>query len=98
MPGDNHPATISLATTMDGSFAADLLSELKNARGRALVIAADRVVRPSTLGIQVLLSAAVTWRMDGQPFVITATSTPFAEAIETLGLSPDHLPVEAVAP
>jgi len=98
MAGDMLRAVIELGDVLDAHQAARLLDELKLHRGRDLEIRAGSVARCSTLGLQVLMSAAATWTADDRPLRIVGASAPLLEAARTLGLSAGQLPVEAVTP
>jgi anti-anti-sigma regulatory factor len=76
-------------TAIDG-----FLRELRKARNSAVVIEAADVSRVSTIALQVLLSAWVTWRSEGQDFHIASASPPLVEAASLLGFPPDFLQVE----
>jgi anti-anti-sigma regulatory factor len=69
----------------------DLLRDLRKARNTAVVIEAGEVQRVSTIALQALLSAWVTWRSEGQDFHVASAAPPLLEAARLLGFPPDFL-------
>ena len=80
-------------TALDG-----LLKDLKKARNTAVVIEAGDVARVSTIALQALLSAWITWRSDGHDFHISGAPPVLAEAVNLLGLPPGFLTPDEVTP
>ncbi|TNC72351.1 STAS domain-containing protein [Rubellimicrobium roseum] len=74
------PERLDLAATC--TLAKDLIAR----RGGPLDLNAAAVARIGTPGLQVLLSAARTWRADGQILRLTDASPVLQEAVRTLGL------------
>ena len=58
MTADGKATSLRLHEVMDAAYPGMLLAELQECRGRAIDVDGSGVVRPSTLGLQVLLSAA----------------------------------------
>jgi chemotaxis protein CheX len=81
---------IVLAPVLDITAAAPLTSEMLAHRGKDVRVDASKVERVGGQCLQVLLSAAATWSHDGADFLLSAPSTPFAEALETAGLDMNH--------
>lgn len=73
-------------TTIDG-----LLQDLRKARNTAVVVEAAEVTRVSTIALQALLSAWMTWRSDGHDFHVASASPTLADAASLLGLPKDFL-------
>jgi chemotaxis protein CheX len=73
-------ATLQLESILDLGAAERLHAQLTELRGRPLDIDASQVERLGGLGLQVLLSARNTWRVDGQPVVIGSASAAFQDA------------------
>lgn len=82
---------LQLRPSLDLTSIEDMLKDLKKARNTAVVIEASNVGRVSTIALQALLSAWVTWRSDGHDFHITGASPSLIEAANLLGLPPDFL-------
>ena len=73
-------ARLLLEPVLDLGAAERLYGQLLEVRGNPLDIDASQVERLGGLCLQVLLSARNTWRADGQPAVISQTSTAFDDA------------------
>ena len=58
--------TLTMAARLDATAAKPLLDALLTRRGAPLDLRIDHVERITTSSLQVLLSAAATWRADGQ--------------------------------
>jgi anti-anti-sigma regulatory factor len=82
---------LKLKPSLDLTAIDELLKDLRKARNTAVVIEADDVSRVSTIALQALLSAWVTWRSDGHDFHIAGASPSLVEAANLLGLPPDFL-------
>ena len=82
---------LTLKPSLDLTAIEDLLRDLKNARNTAVVIEAGEVSRVSTIVLQALLSAWVTWKSDGHDFHVASASPSLIEAANLLGLPPDFL-------
>jgi len=81
-----------LVARLDAAAGRRLEAELRARRGHPLVIDAGRVEVVSALALEVLLSAALQWRIDGQALEIARESAAFRSACTTLDLSFDPLP------
>jgi anti-anti-sigma regulatory factor len=92
------PRRLALPDSLDTSAAAALREMLLEARGQALTIEAGAVRRLGGRCAQVLLSAASSWRVDGQPLALADPSPEFAEALRLMGLGVESLTSEATAP
>lgn len=78
--------------------AAALAEALLSRRGQPLELQAGEVQQVGTAAIQVLLSAAATWRADGHSLRLTPPSAVLDDALATLGLHPDALTYEGPSP
>jgi chemotaxis protein CheX len=85
---------IRLPDIMDTVAIAQLTASLKDNRGKPAIIDGSMVMRPSSLGLQALLSAAATWRADGVPFHVANASPALGEAAATLGITTQQLHME----
>lgn len=85
---------LRLRPSLDPTAIEELLRDLRKARNTAVVVEAGEVTRVSTLAMQALLSAWMTWRSDGHDFHVAAASPAFAEAAALLGLPKDFLAPE----
>jgi chemotaxis protein CheX len=77
--------TFALPPVVDFASVAALRAGLLEHRGGDLTIDASAVQRIGGLGLQVLLSAARSWRSDGLAFAIAGASTPFTEVLSLTG-------------
>jgi anti-anti-sigma regulatory factor len=89
---------LRLTPSLDLTAIDGLLKDLKKARNTAVVLEAGEVSRVSTVALQALLSAWVTWRSDGHDFHVASASTTLLEAANLLGLPPDFLQGEGTVP
>ncbi|CAN1572586.1 SpoIIAA Anti-anti-sigma regulatory factor (antagonist of anti-sigma factor) [Caulobacteraceae bacterium] len=76
---------IALPAQLDGTTAGPLRGALLAARGRPVRLDGAAVTRFGALGLQVLLSAARTWRADGQPFDLVEPSPALNQGLRQLG-------------
>jgi chemotaxis protein CheX len=88
---DPPPRQIDLPDSLGSAAARPLADELLAARGAPLTLGAGSVRRLGAQCVQVMLSAAATWRADGFALGIDSPTPEFHEALRLLGLS-----VEAV--
>ena len=86
--------TLTMAARLDATAAKPLLDALLTRRGAPLDLRIDHVERITTSPLQVLLSAAATWRADGHRLRLTGCSEVLSEAVQSLGLSLDDLTAE----
>ncbi len=77
--------TLQLSPVLDLSAASPLAAELQTRRGSAITIVASDVQRISAPGLQVLLSAQLTWAADGASFRVVDCSPEFIEGVALLG-------------
>lgn len=82
---------LSLRPSLDPTAIEELLRDLRKARNTAVVVEAGDVSRVSTVALQALLSAWMTWRSDGHDFHIASASDAFTDAASLLGLPKDFL-------
>jgi anti-anti-sigma regulatory factor len=75
----------------------ELLRDLKKARNTAVVLEAGEVSRVSTIALQALLSAWMTWKSDGHDFHVASASSTLLEAANLLGFPPDFLQGEGLS-
>ena len=87
----NAATTLRLPVALDLGSAASLAAELSALRGAALRLDASGVDRLGGLGLQVLLSAQLTWRNDGAEFALVDPSDAFRADWAALGGAPDDL-------
>ena len=73
-PPQETPLRMTLPETLDLRAATPLASTLLAARGAALTLDASQVASVGAQCVQVILSAKLTWRRDGQPFAIVDKS------------------------
>lgn len=77
---------VALSPVLDPPGIEKMLRDLKALRGQPVTIAAGDVTRPTTPGLQALLSAAMTWRTDGYDFDLASASPALRDAWKLLGL------------
>jgi chemotaxis protein CheX len=83
----------ALPESLGAAAAPGLAEALRGLRGAALTLQAGGVRRMGAQAVQVLLSAAATWRADGGHLTIQEPSAEFREALRLLGLSVDSVTV-----
>jgi chemotaxis protein CheX len=83
---DQTITTFELPATLDSTMAPRLLADLLPLRGKPLRVSGEAVNRVSTSCLQVLLSAAATWKADGMPFSITTPSATLLESTRLLSI------------
>jgi anti-anti-sigma regulatory factor len=89
---------LRLKPSLDPTAMDELLRDLKKARNTAVVLEAGEVARVSTIALQALLSAWMTWRSDGHDFHVASASPTLLEAATLLGFPPDFLQGEGLIP
>lgn len=87
-------AALSLPETLDSSWAGNLKDMLLARRGTPIVVDAGQVRRTAMQAVQILISAAQTWKADGQNYVVTNPTQEFLDTIALAGLSREQLLVE----
>jgi anti-anti-sigma regulatory factor len=85
---------LRLQPALDLTAIDDLLKELRKARNTAVVLEGGAVARVSTIALQTLLCAWVTWKSDGHDFHVASASPSLLEAARLLGFPQDFLLVE----
>ena len=88
-PAVPPPGRMALAENLDRAGAPALAQALLAARGAEIEVDASAVQHLGAQCAQVLLSARMTWGVDGQPFRIARHSAAFTEGARLLGLSVD---------
>lgn len=78
---------LDLPEVLDLKAAAPLAAEFLALRGRPVDVDASRVERLGGLCLQVLLSAAKTWKADEMGFALVNPSGDFLEGLVRLGVS-----------
>jgi chemotaxis protein CheX len=78
---------LELPEVLDIKAATPLAVEFLSLRGRPILVNASRVRQLGGLCLQVLLSAAKTWRIDESSFALVNPSTDFTEGLARLGIS-----------
>ena len=89
--GPGTASGLVLAPRLAAPDAAALVRNLQAHRGAALEIDASAVVEIGTPCLQVLLSAAASWRGDGQALKVLEPSPSFLATLGHLGLGLDAL-------
>ncbi len=82
---------LALEPRLAGHAAVALARTVREYRGTPLDIDASQVVEIGTLCLQVLLSAALTWRSDRESLSLVDPSEAFMTAMGHLGLNLDAL-------
>ncbi len=77
---------LELPAVLDLKAAAPLAGEFITRRGAELSVDASRVERLGAQCLQVLISAAMTWKSDELPLSIVDASPAFIEGLRRLGL------------
>lgn len=76
--------------------AAALAESLRSRRGKASELRLGQVEQVGTAALQVLLSAAATWRKDGHGLRVAEQSSAFDNALATLGIPSEAFVSEGV--
>ena len=87
---------LKLKPSLDLTAIDELLKDLRKARNTAVVLEAGEVSRVSTIALQALLSAWMTWKSDGHDFHVASASSTLLEAANLLGFPPDFLQGEGL--
>jgi chemotaxis protein CheX len=85
MTGAVRPACLRLPPVMDLRSAGPLARDLLALRGRPVSLDASGVERLGGLGLQVLISARLTWLADELDFTLTGASEAFRADCARLG-------------
>lgn len=89
--GKDADGLIKLPETFDLEAMESLHSELLEKRGSKLALDASGVSSIGAQGIQLLISAAQTWRADEKPFAVHGAGEEFVSAVSILGVDADVL-------
>ena len=84
-------AELALPARLDLPAAKPLAEAIIALRGQDLCLSAEGVTYLGTPGVQVLLSAARSWRADGKRLSLASCSEAFSEQLSILGIDPDAL-------
>jgi anti-anti-sigma regulatory factor len=87
---------LRLKPSLDLTAMDELLRDLRKARNTAVVLEAGDVTRVSTIALQALLSAWMTWKSDGHDFHVASASPTLLDAANLLGFPPDFLQGEGL--
>ena len=90
-------STLALMPRLDLSQVGPLAAELRAHQGADLVIDAGAVTHFGALGLQLLVSAALSWRAAGHTLSITPRSAAFDDALAQLGVALAELQTEEAA-
>lgn len=90
-------AELSLSPRLDLAAARPLAQAILAERGKDLMIDAGKVTHLGGLCLQVLASAAMTWRGDGRALALSPRSGDFDAALAIFGLAPASLSSEPAA-
>lgn len=82
-----HPGVVELPEVLDLKAATPLTVEFLTLRGRPVHVDASNVQRLGGQCLQVLLSAAMTWKADKIPFALVNVSGDLNEGLARLGVS-----------
>jgi len=90
-----RPASVlDLPAVLDLKAAAPLASAFLERRGAEITVDASRVEKLGGQCLQVLLSAAFTWRADEAPFGIVDASSGFLDGLVLLGVPAGDLALQ----
>ena len=76
---------------LDLTASSALCAALKERRGNTIIIDAENVEHLGSQCLQVLISAAVTWRADNAELAYSGQSSAFSEALQNFGAPMDAL-------
>jgi chemotaxis protein CheX len=88
---------LELPAVLDLKAAAPLAAALLERRGTELVVDASRVEKLGGQCLQVLLSAALTWKGDEQSFGVVDPSAGYLESLALLGVPVTELAEQDIA-
>jgi anti-anti-sigma regulatory factor len=88
---------LKLPSALDLTAIDELLRDLRRARNTAVVVEAGEVTRVSTIALQALLSAWMTWKSDGHDFHVASASSALLDAAQLLGFPADFLQGEGLS-
>lgn len=88
---------LELPEVLDIKAAAPLVAAFLERRGAEILVDAAHVEKLGGQCLQVLLSAAFTWKADELPFAIVEPSAAFLDALALLGVPVDALGEQGLA-
>ncbi len=91
------PRVIELPEFLDMPVAAQLADAFLKAVGEPVALDASRVQRLGASCLQVMLAAARTWKVEGDPLSLQDPSPRFLEDLNLLGLEPGTFLSGAIA-
>ena len=91
MTSEQTQLIFELPAVLDLKAAAPLAERLRALRGAALSLDAGRVEWLGGQCLQVLLSAALSWRADGAALTLSGPSPAFCDGLRLLGVTPAEL-------
>lgn len=87
MTGENAQyCQFALAPKLASKAAPDLYAQLKEYRGKVLILDGSGVEQIGVLCMQILVSAAQTWREEGTDFEIAEPSAALLDSMKVVGL------------
>ena len=89
---------LRLPELLDLSASEQLAASFLEKRGAALTVDASGVRRLSTPCVQVLLSAASTWKADNVTLRMVTPSSELTTTLNQLGISPAEMMIEGTTP
>ncbi|MBW6506989.1 MAG: STAS domain-containing protein [Rhodobacteraceae bacterium] len=87
-------AALQLPARLDLTAAKPLHAALLSRRGADLVLDAGQVTHLGALGLQLLASAAQSWRLAGHALAIMPRTQAFDDALTVFGMPLDQLQTE----
>jgi chemotaxis protein CheX len=90
-------SVLDLPEVLDLKAAAPLASAFLERRGAEILVDASRVEKLGGQCLQVLLSAALTWKADETPFGIVDASSNFLDGLAVLGVPAGDLALQDLA-
>ncbi len=85
---DHAARVVELPAILDLKAAGPLVAEFLRCRGEDLTVDASRVQRLGGQCLQVLLSAAMSWKADEVPLAFVNPSPDFVDGLARLGIDP----------
>jgi chemotaxis protein CheX len=90
-------AVLTLPECLDSGSVIALRDTLLTYRGSPLEVDAGQVRRTGTQALQILISAARTWRADGQRYALTHPSSEFLDTLALVGVAAEQLSFEGIS-
>ena len=88
---DSNPRILKLPEVLDLNAASRLHEQVLAHKGEDIDIDASEVTRVGAQCVQVLLSAALSWRSDEQSLKVGKASDAFVKTLQLLGISDEAL-------